>query len=164
MRTPVLSPGPRAEGSIPRAALHVVRGVVLALGLVACGAEPPPPPPAPPGIEVEVIGSNRFAIGAGWWGAAATDEAILGGVADAVLMAGAPEEEAPGVLVGPLGPGARAARIGLRSGDRLRAIRGHRPATPADAAALLRGLHEAPMFTIEVLRQGQPVTLIYEVR
>jgi hypothetical protein len=121
---------------------------------------------------VEAVGPNRFAIGAAWWSADGSDVALFGGPPDMALVpaSGAPDvamgevDGSPELEVGALPRQARAHRLGLRAGDRVRKIRGQRPATAAEAATLLRGVADMPMFTIEVLRQGQPVTLIYEVR
>lgn len=147
------------------------------LATAACGGDPgagrgSPAPPPTAELQVEAVGPNRFAIGAAWWSADGSDVALFGGPPDMALVpaSGAPDvamgevDGSPELEVGALPRQARAHRLGLRAGDRVRKIRGQRPATAAEAATLLRGVADMPMFTIEVLRQGQPVTLIYEVR
>ncbi len=60
-------------------------------------------------------------------------------------------------------PGSIFDHIGLHDGDVLTSIDGHPVNNPARAIRLLNGLRGRRMIELQVLRNGQPVTLTYEI-
>jgi S1-C subfamily serine protease len=147
-----------------RAALRVT-ALAGALGLVAgCGKAPPSEAIdlARDHFEVEPIGLQRWAVGASWWEGAVTPRDLLG--AGAGHLVASTREGEPGVVIRTLGPDAKVARLGLRSGDRVYKVRGQSVATPEEFVRLFSAFEGAGLFTVQLYRQGQPHTFIYEVR
>lgn len=141
--------------------LLLVLGVAPTGALIACsGGEPPAEQPKEEGEPVRKAGDNRFEVRRSWLKAQG-DKEWAGGPAAEVLIAG--EEAGHAGLRVAVRPGSGLAKLGLVNGDLLRAIDG-KAVTSADALSALEGLGDAPSFSIELVRKGQPQTLIYDIR
>jgi membrane-associated protease RseP (regulator of RpoE activity) len=151
--------------------MRLPRQVVLAAGLLlavgggvvvaGCGSEPPPAPKVE-GEPVEKIGENRFGVRRAWLADLTSEKAWFGMEAARALVA-AEEGGVRGLRVGSH-PGSALASLGLNNGDLLRSVNNREVTDAADAAKALGGLSGGGNFTLEVIRKGQPQTLIYEVR
>lgn len=128
----------------------------------ACGGSEAPVEKKEEGEPVKKIGENRYEVRKGWLAGLADEKAWTGAAASAALVA-ADDNGAHGLRVGAK-PGSALVKLGLVSGDLLRAVDGKPAEDPAAAMALLEGLGGAANFTLEVIRKGQPQTFIYEVR
>jgi S1-C subfamily serine protease len=142
-----------------------VAALAASLGAVtSCGKAPPSEAIdlAKDQFEVEPIGLQRWAVGAAWWESGVTPRDLLG-TGTGHLVASTREGE-PGVVLRTLGPDARVGRLGLRPGDRVYKVRGQSVATPEEFVRLFSSFDGAGLFTVQLYRQGQPHTFIYEVR
>jgi S1-C subfamily serine protease len=66
--------------------------------------------------------------------------------------------EVRGIAVQNLVPGSQLERLGLRNGDLVVSVAGHRVQDPSSAQAL-RGMSLQQAFAVEILRAGAPTTL-----
>ena len=138
-----------------------VAGPASISALSGCAGDPPPAPKEE-GKPVSKIGDNRFSVRKSWLAQQTSDKAWFGVEAARALTA-AEDAGVKGLRVGAQ-PGSAFAELGLNNGDLLRSINGKVAESEADAVKLLGDLASAPNFTFELVRKGQPQTLIYEVK
>lgn len=138
-----------------------VAGPASISALSGCAGDPPPAPKEE-GKPVSKIGENRSSVRKSWLAQQSSDKAWFG-VESARALTAAEDSGVKGLRVASQ-PGSAFAELGVNNGDLLRSVNGKVAETAADAIKLLGDLAGTPNFTLEIVRKGQPQTLIYEVK
>jgi general secretion pathway protein C len=71
--------------------------------------------------------------------------------------------KANGFKIFAIRPGTLYERLGVRNGDVITSINGHKLTTPDEALAAYQNLRDSTSFRLEVRRRGKPLTLTYRL-
>ena len=146
----ILPVGSKTRASLPSAAPGAPR------------AAGPSPSPTPGDIRVERIGDNRYSIDeAGVAQLSGNFNQLMTQVRMVPYFEG---NKAAGYRLAAIRPGTTFERLGFQGGDILQQVNGVDLSTPEKISAIFQNLKDEKKVSVNVLRQGQKTTLMYEIR